>query len=159
MPAIQSAYLSLSSNAQFAAEHAVSTRIFNPHHHTRAHQSVSDPYPLAEEVFLHSNTSELDPQENFGGLFLADLVLANKRVGHRCLVRYQDNFQEDLLGLLDRGLQMDMDVDEPGPGRGISYSIGYVASMGMGLLGEINALRECVSISLIYQLRQWADDS
>ena len=63
------------------------------------------------------------------------------------------------MGLLDRGLQVDMDVDEPGSGREISYSIGYAVSMGMGLLGEINTLRECVSISLIYQLRQGADDS
>ena len=86
MPAIQSTYLALSSNTQFAAECAVSTRIFNPHHHTRARWSVSDPYPLVEEVFLHSNTSEPDPQENFGDLFLADLVLANKRIGRRRLV-------------------------------------------------------------------------
>ena len=152
MPTIRSAYLALSSNAQFATEHAISTRIFNPHHHTRARRSVSDPYLLAEEVFLCSNTSEPDPQENFGDLFLADLVLANKRVGHQCLVRYKDNFQEDLLGLLDRGLQMDMDVDEPGPGREISYSIGYAVSMGMGLLGEINALRECVSIPFVISI-------
>ena len=159
MPAIRSAYLTLSSDAQFTAERAVSTRIFNPHHHTRSRRLVSDPYPSAEEVFLRSNMLEPDPEEHFGDLFLADLILANKRVGRRCLVRYKDNFQEDLLGLMDRGLQMDMDVDEPGRGREISYSIGYAVSMGMGLLGEINALRECVSISLIYQLRQWADDS
>ena len=76
---------------------------------------------------------------------MADLILANKRVGRWRLVQYKDNFQEDLLGLMDRGLQMDMDVDEPGCGRDISYSIGYAASMGMGLLAEINALRECVS--------------
>ena len=145
MPAIRSAYLSLLSNTQFAAECAVSMRIFNPHHHTCARQSVSDPYLSAEEIFLCSNTSEPDPQENFGDLFLADLVLANKCVGCRRLVRYWDNFQEDLLGLLDRGLQMDMDVDEPGRGREISYSIGYSVSVGMGLLGEINTLRECVS--------------
>ena len=86
LPTIRSAYLSLSSNAQFAAEHTISTRIFNPHHHTCARQSVSDPYPSAEEVFLCSNTSEPDPQENFGDLFLADLGLANKRVGRRRLV-------------------------------------------------------------------------
>ena len=159
MPAIRSAYLSLSSDAQFAAECAVSTRIFNPHHHTRSRRSVSDPYPSAEEVFLRSNTSEPDPEEHFGDLFLADLILANKRVGRRRLVRFKDNFQEDLLGLMDRGLQMDMDVDEPGRGREISYSIGYSASMGMGLLAEINAMKELVSALFLYQLRQWADDS
>ena len=148
MPAIRSAYLALSSDAQFATEPAVSTRIFNPHHHTCARRSVSDPYSSAEEVFLRSNTLEPDPKEHFGDLFLADLILANKRVGRRCLVRYKDNFQEDLMGLLDCGLQMDMDVDKPGRGREISYSIRYSVLLGMGLLGEINALRECVSISL-----------
>ena len=95
MPTIQSSYLALSSPQQYSAEHALSTRVFNPHHHTFSHHRQGyEPYPTAEEVFLRSNTSE--PDEDFGNLYLADMITANKRVGQHCLVQYRDNFQEDL---------------------------------------------------------------
>ena len=93
---------------------------------------------MVEEVFLHSNMS--DPDEGLGDLYLMDFIHAHKRIGHRCLVHYQENYQDNLLVVLDRGLQMEMDVDKPGDTMVIEHTIGYAASMGMGLLSEIDAL-------------------
>ena len=42
-----------------------------------------------------------------------------------------------------------MDVDEPGDTMVIEHTIGYAASMGMGLLSEIDTLWTSVSISTI----------
>ena len=80
MPAIQSSYLALSSNAQFATECAISVRTFNHHHHSYSRQCQGyEPYPTAEEVFLHSNS--LDPDEGFGNIYLMDFIHAHKQVG------------------------------------------------------------------------------
>ena len=102
---------------------------------------------MAEEVFLCSNT--LEPDEGLGDLYLMDFIHAHKRVGHQCLVRYRENYQDNLLAVLDHGLQMEMDIDEPGNTMVIKHAIGYAASMGMGLLSEIDTLWTSVSISTI----------
>ena len=93
---------------------------------------------MAEEVFLCSNMSE--PDEGLGDLYPMDFIHAHKWIGRRRLVHYWENFQEDLLAVLDWGLQMEMDIDEPGDTMVIEHAIGYAASMGMGLLSEIDAL-------------------
>ena len=63
------------------------------------------------------------------------------------MVWYWENYQDDLLAVLDHGLQMEMDVNKPGNTMVIEHVIGYAVSMGMGLLLEIGALRTSVSIS------------
>ena len=106
-----------------------------------------EPYLTAEEVFLRSNTSE--PDEGLGDLYLMDFIHAHKRIGCQHLVCYWENYQDDLLAVLDCGLQMEMDVDEPGDTMVIKHAIGFAASMGMGLLSEIDALHNNVSIPLL----------
>ena len=81
-----------------------------------------------------------EPDEGLGDLYLMDFIHAHKWIGHRRLVHYQENYQDNLLAVLDHGLQMEMDVDKPGDTMVIEYTIGYAASMGMGLLSEIDAL-------------------
>ena len=79
-----------------------------------------------------------------------DFIHAHKRIGHRHLVHYRDNYQDDLLVVLDRGLQMEMDVDEPGNTMVIEHAIGFAAPTGMGLLSEIDALQTKISVSLFF---------
>ena len=78
-----------------------------------------------------------------------DFIHAHKWIGHRCLVHYWENYQDDLLAVLDSGLQMEMDIDEPGGTMVIKHAIGYVALMGMGLLLEIDVLWTIVSALLL----------
>ena len=54
---------------------------------------------------------------------------------------------------------MEMDIDEPGDTIVIKHAIGYAASMGMGLLSEIDALHTNVSPFVLIQLCYGADNS
>ena len=148
MPTIRSSYLALSSPQQFTAERAISACQFNWHYHSFSRWTRTyEPYPTAEEVFLRPNTSE--PDEGLGNLYLMDFIHAHKRVGRQRLVHYRENYQEDLLAVLDCGLQMEMDVDKPSDTMVIKHTIGFAALMGMGLLLEIDALQTNVSVSLL----------
>jgi hypothetical protein len=97
--------------------------------------------------------------ERFDDLFLTDTITATKRVGHHFLKHAYDredihpdetnHLQPLLRGLLDRGLQHNMDVNEEGEGSQFQYAIGYTASVGVGLLQEIRKANNLVSCVLV----------
>jgi hypothetical protein len=133
-------------------------RSFNRMKFRRARGSRSCPYPEAQDVFIRSRGLSLGA-ERFEDLFLADTIIASKRYGRHFLKRCYDrddihpdetnHLQPLLRGLLDRGLQHNMDVDENGEGSQFQYAIGYAASVGVGLLEEIRKANDLVSRVLI----------
>jgi hypothetical protein len=133
-------------------------RSFNRSKFRRARGSRSCPYPEAQDVFIQSGGVSLG-DERFEDLFLADTITVTKRAGRHFLRHAYDradihpdetnHLQPLLRGLLDRGLQHNMDVDENGEGSQFQYAIGYTASVGVGLLQEIRKANDLVSRILV----------
>jgi hypothetical protein len=133
-------------------------RTFNKAKFRRARGSCSHPYPEAQDVFIRSGGFSLGA-ERFDDLFLADTIYATKCVGRHYLKRTYDrddihpdetnHLQPLLRGLLDRGLQHNMDVNENSDGSQFQYAIGYAASVGVGLLQEIRKANDLVSRVLV----------
>ena len=67
-----------------------------------------------------------------------DFIHTHKQVGHRRLVHYRENYQDNLLAVLDRGLQMEMDINKPGDTMVIKHAIGY--HWGQGLVYQASKL-------------------
>jgi hypothetical protein len=109
-------------------------------------------------VFIWSGGVSLG-DERFEDIFLADTITTTKRTGHYFLKLAYDRLDIHpdetnhlgplLRGLLDRGLQHNMDIDEEGEGLQCQYAIGYTASIGVGLLQEIRKANDLVSCVLV----------
>jgi hypothetical protein len=83
-------------------------------------------------------------------------VQANKRVSCHCLAR-DINVPQNLRGLLERGVQVDIDWEEKVTGthaKEIEAMLGYVGSVGTALWYEIeedrSKVRCCLGRSLFY---------
>jgi hypothetical protein len=133
-------------------------RTFNRSRFRWARGSRSRPYPEAQDVFIWLGGLSLGA-ERFDDLFLTDTITATKRAGHhflKCAYDREDihpdetnHLQPLLRGLLDRGLQHNMDVNKNGEGSQFQYAIGYTASVGVGLLQEIRKVNDLVSHVLV----------
>src|SRR5882762_7760422 len=56
---------------------------FNRDRFVSARDDLSRPYPMAEDIYVRSNTA--NPDEEFADLGLSDFFIAHRRVAHRKL--------------------------------------------------------------------------
>jgi len=82
---------------------------------------------MAEDVFIRSNTSDAD-DDDFGDLFLKDMIHANKRVARKKLEFLGPCAQ--LKGMFLRGNQSFMDAEEGSNTEVLEGAIGFAATMG-----------------------------
>ena len=75
MPAVQNTPSSVSAQNNYKLHWTHDPASFNTDHHHYSHCHSAHPYPLAEDVFLWSNTAMADDND-FVDLFLKDLVHA-----------------------------------------------------------------------------------
>ena len=109
-----------------------------------ARDDLSHPYPSYEDVYLHSNTSNLGLDE-FQDLGLNDFLVAQRRVArqkleHLQLTPYQGS-------LLSRGVQPQWEQREP-YNMVHEASLGHAASCSVVIMDEVADLNERIDVEM-----------
>jgi hypothetical protein len=93
------------------------------------------PYPQAQDAWFRATGPEDNLQgNNFGDLYLNDLVLVNKKVAHCKLENLE--MCKNLRGMLEQGSLHSME-DTKSPCLPIKVSIGFTVSVGVALAEDI----------------------
>ena len=140
MPAQQNAYQAITSSGSFVMR----VSLHNRDRFSSAWDDLSCPYPSYEDVYLHSNTSNLGSDE-FQDLGLNDFLVAQRWVARRKLECLQ--LTPDQGFLFSRGVQPHWEQREP-YNMVLEASLRYTASCSVVVMDEVADLNERVDVEM-----------
>ena len=118
--------------------------LHNRDHFSSARDDLSHPYPSYEDVYLHSNTSNLGLDE-FQDLGLNDFLVTQRRVARRKLERLQLTPYQG--SLPSRGVQPQWEQREP-YNMVLEASLGYAASCSVVIMDKVADLNERIDVEM-----------
>ena len=140
MPAQRNAYHSITSSGSFVMR----ASLHNRDRFSSAQDDLSRPYPSYEDVYLHSNTSNLGSDE-FQDLGLNDFLVTQRQVVRRKLEHLQLTPYQG--SLLSQGVQPQWEQREP-YNMVLEASLGYTASCSVVVMDKVADLNERVDMEM-----------